>query len=191
MDSWFSFSSLKYVTLRRQGENVQYIIIVKEISGNKVCYCNNIGEVDQEIKIFTPDERARARIFTVINELQIKEHENPSTLLHNPELKREATLGAYVDSIIFVLKSEKVEFDEEKVKSTLSKFKDPEFLLNLNHSIAKFLAKQISLQRAAEIANMQLNEYKDILKRLSIPWGEYDEEEFRQDIDTLKKYTES
>jgi len=170
---------------------VQYIIIVKEISGNKVCYCNNIGEVDQEIKNFTSDERKRAKIFTVINELQIKEHENPSTLLHNPELKMEAKLGAYVDSIIFILKSEKVGFNEKEVKLTLSKFKDPECLLNLNHSITKFLAKQISFQRAAEIANIQLNDYKDILNKLGIPWGEYDEEEFLQDIDALKKYTES
>ena len=48
--------------------------------------------------------------------------------------------------------------------------------VNVSLAISLFAGKQVSLARAAELANKSLTSFMDILKRINIPWSEYTEE---------------
>ncbi|OGO81851.1 MAG: hypothetical protein A2Y21_01625 [Clostridiales bacterium GWC2_40_7] len=45
--------------------------------------------------------------------------------------------------------------------------------VNVSLAISLFAGKQVSLARAAELANKSLADFMDILKRINIPWCEY------------------
>lgn len=45
--------------------------------------------------------------------------------------------------------------------------------VNVSLAISLFAGKQVSLARAAELANKSLADFMDILKRINIPWSEY------------------
>lgn len=65
---------------------------------------------------------------------------------------------------------------------------------NVRISIAMslFVAKSVSLARAAEIAELSLNDFIYTLKLKNIPWGEYTDEDINEDEialkDLLKEY---
>jgi len=48
--------------------------------------------------------------------------------------------------------------------------------VNVSLAISLFAGKQVSLERAAGLANRSLTDFMDILKRTNIPWCEYTEE---------------
>ncbi len=48
--------------------------------------------------------------------------------------------------------------------------------VNVSLAISLFAGKQVSLARAAELANKSLTSFMGILKRINIPWSEYTEE---------------
>lgn len=64
--------------------------------------------------------------------------------------------------------------------------------VRISIAISLFVAKSVSLARAAEIANFSLNDFIYILKLKNIPWGEYTEEDMMDDEiaikDLLKEY---
>jgi predicted HTH domain antitoxin len=48
--------------------------------------------------------------------------------------------------------------------------------VNVSLAISLFVGKQVSLARAAELANRSLVDFMDMLKRINIPWCEYAED---------------
>lgn len=48
--------------------------------------------------------------------------------------------------------------------------------INVSLAISLFAGKQVSLARAAELANKPLSEFTGILKKINIPWCEYTED---------------
>lgn len=48
--------------------------------------------------------------------------------------------------------------------------------VNVSLAISLFAGKQVSLARAAELANKSLSDFTDILKRINIPLCEYTED---------------
>jgi len=48
--------------------------------------------------------------------------------------------------------------------------------VNVSLSISLFAGKQVSLAKAAELANKSLTDFMDILKKINIPWCEYTED---------------
>jgi len=55
--------------------------------------------------------------------------------------------------------------------------------VNLSIAIGLFVSKNVTLARAAELAELSLGEFIDILTRQGISWGEYSEEmEIMDDI---------
>lgn len=48
--------------------------------------------------------------------------------------------------------------------------------VNVSLAISLFAGRQVSLARAADLANKSLAAFMDILKRINIPWCEYTEE---------------
>ena len=48
--------------------------------------------------------------------------------------------------------------------------------VNVSLAISLFAGKQVSLARAAELANKSLTDFMDILRRINIPWCEYTED---------------
>jgi predicted HTH domain antitoxin len=77
------------------------------------------------------------------------------------------------DFVPFVLQLKDGKTVDEKVKLSLS--------------IGLFLTKIVTLAKAAELAGKSLWEFTDILKTLGIFWGEYGQEQERQDELTLSK----
>ena len=59
--------------------------------------------------------------------------------------------------------------------------------VKLSLSIGLFLSKTVTLAKAAELAGRSLWEFIDILKTQGIFWGEYGQEQERQDELTLTK----
>lgn len=64
--------------------------------------------------------------------------------------------------------------------------------VRISIAISLFVAKSVSLARAAEIAQLSLNDLIYTLKLKNIPWGEYTEEDIKEDEialkDLLKEY---
>ena len=58
--------------------------------------------------------------------------------------------------------------------------------ITISIAIALFTSKSVSLARAAEIAEMNLVDFMDLLKNKNIPWNEYTEDEFRLDQIALR-----
>jgi len=48
--------------------------------------------------------------------------------------------------------------------------------VNVTLAISLFAGKQVSLAKAAELANKTLTDFMDILKKINIPWCEYTED---------------
>ena len=48
------------------------------------------------------------------------------------------------------------------------------------------LSGTVTLEKAAELAGMNIMEFMDILKAQDLPWGSYTEEEYREDLSTLE-----
>lgn len=48
--------------------------------------------------------------------------------------------------------------------------------VNVSLAISLFAGKQVSLSKAAELANKSLADFMDILKKINIPWCEYTED---------------
>ncbi|MCL2661806.1 MAG: UPF0175 family protein [Oscillospiraceae bacterium] len=63
----------------------------------------------------------------------------------------------------------------------------PDEKVTLALAIGMFLSKQATLAKAAELAKKNIWDFVDVLKTLSIPWGEYTEDSFLQDELTLSK----
>lgn len=64
--------------------------------------------------------------------------------------------------------------------------------VRISIAISLFVAKSVSLARAAEIAELSLNDFIYTLKLKNIPWGEYTDEDINEDEialkDLLKEY---
>lgn len=60
--------------------------------------------------------------------------------------------------------------------------------ITISIAIALFMSKSVSLARAAEIAEMNLVDFMDLLKNKNIPWNEYTEDEFRLDQIALRDF---
>ena len=60
--------------------------------------------------------------------------------------------------------------------------------ITITIAIALFTSKSVSLARAAEIAEMDLVDFMDLLKNKNIPWNEYTEDEFRLDRIALRDF---
>jgi predicted HTH domain antitoxin len=60
--------------------------------------------------------------------------------------------------------------------------------LKLNLSIGLFVSRDISLGKAAQLADKSLSEFAEILNQLSIPVVEYTEEMYEDDIEFRNKY---
>ena len=45
--------------------------------------------------------------------------------------------------------------------------------VNVSLAISLFAGKQVSLAKAAELANKPLTDFMDVLKKINIPWSEY------------------
>jgi len=66
---------------------------------------------------------------------------------------------------------------------------DEKVILSL--AIGMFLAKQVSLAKAAELSQRSIWKFKDALISLGISWGEYTENSHLFDELTLSKLTDS
>ena len=64
--------------------------------------------------------------------------------------------------------------------------------VRISIAISLFVAKSVSLARAAEIAQLSLNDFIYTLKLKNIPWSEYTDEDIKEDEialkDLLKEY---
>lgn len=58
--------------------------------------------------------------------------------------------------------------------------------LKMKYATSEFTKRQISLARAAEMAEIPLVKFMKILNRQGIPWAEYGEQEFQMDLEFLK-----
>lgn len=58
--------------------------------------------------------------------------------------------------------------------------------VNVSIAIGLFAGKMVTLARAAELSNLSLGEFIDILKDREIPWGEYTEEQEKMDDVAIK-----
>lgn len=58
--------------------------------------------------------------------------------------------------------------------------------VRISIAISLFVAKSVSLARAAEIAELSLNDFIYILKFKNIPWGEYTDDDIKEDEITIK-----
>lgn len=58
--------------------------------------------------------------------------------------------------------------------------------VGISIAISLFVAKSVSLARAAEIAKLSLNDFIYTLKLKNIPWGEYTEEDIIEDEIAIK-----
>ncbi|WP_035291720.1 MULTISPECIES: UPF0175 family protein [Clostridiaceae] len=67
--------------------------------------------------------------------------------------------------------------------------------VRISIAISLFVAKSVSLARAAEIARLSLNDFIYILNFKNIPWGEYTDEDIKEDEmaikDILKEYNKN
>jgi len=62
--------------------------------------------------------------------------------------------------------------------------------VKLQLAIGLFLSKTVTLSKAAELAGESLWEFIDLLKAQGIEWGEYGEEQARQDDLAISKIME-
>lgn len=58
--------------------------------------------------------------------------------------------------------------------------------VNLSLAILLFTEKKVTLARAAELAGKSLEDFIEILKERNIPWGEYTDEQYKQDLETIE-----
>ena len=58
--------------------------------------------------------------------------------------------------------------------------------VNVSLAISLFAGKQVSLAKAAELANKPLTDFMDILKKINIPWSDYSEETKNSDDLAIK-----
>lgn len=70
---------------------------------------------------------------------------------------------------------------------TIKAGKDVSEKLVLNTVIGLFLAKTVTLEKAAELANRSVWDFVELLREQQIPWGEYSEDALRMDDLTLSK----
>lgn len=70
---------------------------------------------------------------------------------------------------------------------TIKDGKDVSEKLVLNTVIGLFLAKTVTLEKAAELANRSTWDFVELLREQQIPWGEYSEDALRMDDLTLSK----
>jgi predicted HTH domain antitoxin len=62
--------------------------------------------------------------------------------------------------------------------------------VKLSLAIGLFVEKAVSLARAAELAGKPLAIFIEILQTKRIPWMEYTEDHFADDLAAIQKYTE-
>lgn len=60
-------------------------------------------------------------------------------------------------------------------------------MASLENVLSLYVAKQVSLSKAAELAGMTIWEFIDVLKSHCIPWGEYTEESAAMDGKVIQK----
>lgn len=60
--------------------------------------------------------------------------------------------------------------------------------VKISLAIELFLGKTVSLARAAEIAEVSLNDFVQILKDKDIHWGEYEEDDMKRDSSFIKDF---
>jgi len=74
----------------------------------------------------------------------------------------------------------------------LLKLKDgntPDEKVTLSLALGMFLSNQVTLAKAAELANRSIWEFVDILKSLDKSWGEYSDDAYMMDELTLSGLT--
>lgn len=59
--------------------------------------------------------------------------------------------------------------------------------VKLTLAIGMYVEKQVTLARAAELAETNLADFIDILKSKKIPWLEYSEESFHDDLHAISE----
>lgn len=57
--------------------------------------------------------------------------------------------------------------------------------ITISLALAAFVEKRVTLARAAELADKSLLGFIDLLSKHHIPWMEYTEETFSEDLETL------
>lgn len=60
--------------------------------------------------------------------------------------------------------------------------------ITISIAIALFTSRSVSLARAAEIAEIDLVDFMDLLTNKNIPWNEYTDDEFRLDRLALRDF---
>ncbi|MCX7904727.1 MAG: UPF0175 family protein [Caloramator sp.] len=58
--------------------------------------------------------------------------------------------------------------------------------VNLSLAVLLFIKNKVTLAKAAELAGRSLEEFIEILKQHDIPWGEYTEKQYDQDLETIE-----
>lgn len=59
--------------------------------------------------------------------------------------------------------------------------------VKLSLAIGMFIEKQVTLARAAELAEQPLADFIDLLKSKSIPWMEYTDEHLEDDLQSVRE----
>lgn len=59
--------------------------------------------------------------------------------------------------------------------------------VRLSLAVGLFAGKTVTLAKAAELSGRPLQDFMEILKSRGIPWGEYSEDQERQDTEALRK----
>ena len=80
---------------------------------------------------------------------------------------------------LFLVNTEKIKLNED-LATFMNKLvflgDSLEEKVNVSLAISLFAGKQVSLAKAAELANKPLVDFMDILKKIDIPWCEYSED---------------
>lgn len=80
---------------------------------------------------------------------------------------------------LFVINTDKIKLNED-ITAFINRLaflgNSLEEKVNVSLAISLFAGKQVSLARAAGMANKSLADFMDILKRINIPWCEYTED---------------
>jgi predicted HTH domain antitoxin len=80
---------------------------------------------------------------------------------------------------LFIMNTDKVKLSEDLTVfiNRLSFLGESlEEKVNVSLAISLFAGKQVSLAKAAELANKSLTDFMDILKKINIPWCDYTED---------------
>lgn len=80
---------------------------------------------------------------------------------------------------LFILNTDKVKLSEDLtvfINRLAFLGESLEERVNVSLAISLFAGKQVSLAKAAELANKSLTDFMDILKKINIPWCDYTED---------------